>query len=152
MKLSPNTRYAIRLLFELRGLCQPVSTAFLSEKTGIALRTVETIHGVLRQKGITSGTVGARGGIMLTVPLSEISLGKLISLLDSGVEFAVCCGEKANECPNQGGCEIRAVWNGVSAEVQAQLDAVSLEAILGKYPVSGGAVLLNTMQPKRRSS
>lgn len=150
MKLSPNTRYAVRLLFELKGLDQPVSTAFLAEKTGIALRTVETIHSVLRQNGITAGTVGAKGGIMLTVPLRDISLGRLISLLDNGVEFAVCCGEKANECPNQGVCEIRAVWDGVSAGVQRQLDAISLESILCRYPFADGRVVLNTMQPKEQ--
>lgn len=146
MKLSPNTRYAVRILFELAELRDPVSTAFLSEKTGISLRTVENIHAVLRQRDITSGTVGARGGLQLLRPLSEISLGRLVELFDDGVEFAVCCGDKSNECPNQSECEIRAAWNTVSSAVQAQLDAVSLESILLRYPQGVHGPILNTLQ------
>lgn len=148
MKLSPNTRYAIRVLFELNGLSEPISTAYLAEKTGMTLRTVENIHAVLRREHITAGTVGAKGGITLLAPLSSISLGKLVSLFDDGVEFAVCCGEKANECPNQSGCEIRNVWTSVSREVQRQLDAISLDAILRQYPEGLRGVIRHTFRPE----
>lgn len=133
MKLSSNTRYAIRILFELEGLKEPVSTALLAEKTGMSPRTVENIHAVLRQAKITSGTVGAKGGIQLLTPLAGVSLGRLVGLFDGGVEFAVCCGEKSNECPNQYHCEIRNVWGRVSRTVQEQLDAISLGEIKRQY-------------------
>ncbi|MDL2306958.1 Rrf2 family transcriptional regulator [Desulfovibrio sp. OttesenSCG-928-C06] len=143
MKLSPNTRYAIRILFELHGLDAPVSTAWLSEKTGISLRTVENIHAVLKQNDITSGTVGAKGGLRLMRPLSEISLGHLVLLFDDGVAFSVCCGDKSNECPNQHTCEIRTAWNHVSDAIQEQLDSVSLESVLQRYPRDGHGFVLN---------
>lgn len=148
MKLSPNTRYAIRVLFELNGLPEPISTAYLAEKTGMSLRTVENIHAVLRREGITAGTVGAKGGIRLLTPLETISLGKLVALFDGGVEFAVCCGEKSNECPNQTDCEIRRVWKTVSREVQHQLDAISLGAVLRQYPEGTYGFILNTLHPE----
>lgn len=149
MKLSPNTRYAIRILFELHGLSAPVSTAWLSEKTGITLRTVENIHAVLKRAGITSGTVGARGGLSLERPLARVSLGQLVSIFDEGVGFAVCCGEKSNDCPNRGHCGIRAAWDGVSMQVQRQLDQITLESILGSYPVApdGSGFSLNRLLP-----
>lgn len=134
MKLSPATRYAIRILLELSGLADPVSTAWLAEKTGMTLRTVENTHAVLRREHITAGTVGAKGGIRLVTPLARISLGQLVTLFDDGVEFAVCCGDKSNECPNQNCCEIRGVWKSVSRTVQDQLDAVTLETIITRYP------------------
>lgn len=136
MKLSPNTRYAIRILFELSSSRGMLSSARLAEKTGLSLRVVENIQSVLKQHGITSGTVGARGGIELVRPLAEISLGDMIMLFDGGVEFAVCCGEKSNDCPNQDTCETRSVWRGVSALIQKELNSVSLEAILRQYPHS----------------
>ena len=134
MKLSPNTRYAVRLLFELDAMRIPISIASLSERTGITLRTVENVHAVLKQHGVTDATVGPKGGITLQRPLSDISLGQLIEWFDEGVEFAVCCGEKANECPQQNSCETRAVWRGISAEVQVALNAFSLAEILRRYP------------------
>ena len=148
MRLSPNTRYAIRVLFELGGLSEPVSTAYLAEKTGMSLRTVENIHAVLRRESITAGTVGAKGGIALLVPLESLSLGKLIALFDDGVEFAVCCGDKSNECPNQSGCGIRSAWKAVSWDVQRQLDAISLDAILQQYPQGVHGVILNKFHPE----
>ena len=47
MKLSPNTRYAVRLLFELDAMRLPVSISALSQRTGITLRRVENVHTVL---------------------------------------------------------------------------------------------------------
>lgn len=134
MKLSPKVRYAVRILFELAQVVKPESTASLAEKTGMTIRTVENIHAVLRHEGITEGTVGAKGGITLVTPLSDISLGRLVDLFDDGVAIAVCCGEKSNECPNQDTCETRAVWRKISARIQAELDAISLESIFNDYP------------------
>ncbi|SBV92187.1 Transcriptional regulator (fragment) [uncultured delta proteobacterium] len=148
MKFSPNTRYAIRVLFELGGLSEPVSTAYLAEKTGMSLRTVENIHAVLRRENITAGTVGAKGGIQLLQPLADISLGTLVYLFDDGVEFAVCCGDKSNECPNQAECGIRSVWKTVSSTVQSQLDAISLDAILQQYPTESHGIVLNKFHPE----
>jgi len=147
MRLSPNTRYSIRVLFELRGLSKPVSAAYLAEKTGMPPRTVENIHAILRQAGITAGTVGAKGGITLLIPLKDISLGKLISLFDEGILFSVCSGDKANGCPNQTECDIRNVWKAVSQDVQRQLDTISLDAILQQYPKGLHGIALKKFNP-----
>lgn len=138
MKLSPNTRYAIRMLFELAGSAGPMSSLLLAEKAGLSLRVVENIQQVFKQQGITSATVGPRGGLKLEKSLAEISLGEIIRLFDNGIEFSVCCGEKSNDCPNQEFCQTRSVWRGVSALIENELNAVFLEDILLQYPKSTG--------------
>ena len=130
MKLSAKTRYAVRILFELAAASAPLSIGDMSEKTGISPRTVEDICARLRYDGISTGIVGAGGGIRLKVPLEDISLGRLVDLFEGGVEFAVCCGDKANNCPNRHVCENRAVWRKLSAKIQAELDAMPLEFLL----------------------
>jgi Rrf2 family iron-sulfur cluster assembly transcriptional regulator len=140
------------MLLELGGASEPVASAYLAEKTGMTLRTVENIHAVLRREGITAGTVGPKGGIRLLTPLKDISLGTLVYLFDDGVQFAVCCGDKSNECPNQAGCEIRKVWKAVSGEVQDRLDAISLEAIVRQYPQGPRGLILNTLRPEGADS
>lgn len=142
MKLSTNTRYAIRIIFELAGSTEPVSSAYLAERAGLTLRAVENIQAILKREGITSGTVGPKGGINLLRPLSGISLGDMVRLFDGGVEIAVCCGDKSNDCPNQDTCETRSVWRAVSGEIQRELDAVSLERILRQYPRNKGINLI----------
>jgi len=129
MKLSAKTRYAVRILFELARVSTPLAIASLSEKTGIRPRVVENICAQLRHDGISTGIVGTGGGIRLKIPLGDISLGRLVDLFEGGVAFAVCCGDKANDCPNQRVCENRAVWREVSAKIQAELDAIPLESL-----------------------
>ena len=128
MKLSVRTRYAVRILSELAAA--PLSIGDLSEKTGISPRAVEQICARLRYDGISTGIAGPGGGIRLQVPLGDISLGRLLDLFEGGVEFAVCCGDKANDCPNQSRCGNRAVWRELSAKIQAELDAIPLDALL----------------------
>ncbi|NLC23777.1 MAG: Rrf2 family transcriptional regulator [Oxalobacter sp.] len=133
MRLSANTRYAIRVIFELALAEGPLPIPALSEKVGIAQRTVENIHTVLRQHDITASTIGAKGGIHLAMPLSRISLGRMVTLFDDGVEFAVCFGNKSNDCPRQLVCDTRSVWGSISSRIQQELDAVSLDSILTQY-------------------
>ena len=133
MKLSANTRYAVRILFELHEAAGPLSINTLSQKTGIALRTIENVHAVLKQHGVTEASVGAKGGITLCRPLDAISLGRVIVWFDEGVEFAVCCGDKGNECPQQDDCRTRTAWRKVSGRVQEELDAILLSEILRDF-------------------
>lgn len=133
MKLSTNTRYAVRILFELTDAGRPLSISALSKKTGLSFRAVENVHAVLKRNGVTKGTVGAGGGITLRKSLAEISLGQLVSWFDSGVEFAVCCGEKGNDCPQQDNCMTRAAWLGVSDKIQSALDQVWLADVKRRF-------------------
>ena len=133
MNLSTSTRYAIRLLFELREPGPPVATAYLAEQTGIALKTMEKIHATMKRSGFTDGTVGMKGGIFLLVPLTEISLGQIVELFDEGIRFGVCYGNKANECPNQHCCDISSAWGKISRLVQEGLNSISLWSILQEY-------------------
>ena len=134
MKLAPNTRYAIRLLFELEAAGGPLSISALSRRTGLSFRVLENIHAVLKQNEVTDAMVGAKGGIVLRKPLGEISLGQVVAWFENGVQFSVCCGEKAYECPQQDGCATRSSWRSVSEKVQDALDGISLKEIVGQYP------------------
>ena len=90
----------------------------------------------MRYDGISTGIVGPGGGIRLEVPLGDISLGRLVYLFEDGVEFAVCCGDKANDCPNRHDCENRAVWRKVSAKIQEELDDIPLDSLLQRYDIA----------------
>lgn len=137
MKLSSNTRYAVRLLFELQGASAPLSMSLLADKTGLTLRAIENIQAILRENGLTTSTVGPGGGLSLAVPLEKISLGTLVRLFDNGVELTVCCGEKSNECPNRHRCANRSAWDDISAIVQDSLDEVSLDKVYQRYFLRG---------------
>ena len=133
MKLSAKTRYAVRILFELALTDKAVSMPLLSEKTGITLRTVESICAVLRNNNISSSRIGAGGGVLLQADIASISLGQLVQLFDGGVGLFVCCGDKGNDCPMQSTCATRAVWSKISLKMQNELNAIALGDIFFAY-------------------
>ncbi len=133
MRLSTNTRYAIRLIYELYQFKSPISIAALAERINISVKIIESIHSTLKQQGITKAIIGANGGIKLIRNLDQISLGEMITLFDEGVRFVVCFGNKANNCPRQSACETQSVWKTISDRIQHELDIVSLADILDEY-------------------
>ena len=133
MKLNTAIRYAVRILFALSCSQSPSSIYTLSERTGIAPRAIELTHEKLKQHGITTGVVGAKGGIALVLPLADISLGGLVAIFDGGVEFFICSGDRTNACPDMSECSMRTAWDEVSERVQDVLNALSLEEIFRNY-------------------
>lgn len=133
MRLSTNTRYAIRLIYELYQIRSPLPISSLAERINVSNKIIENIHSVLKQQGITEAIIGANGGIRLIRNLDAISLGEMIALFDDGVRFVVCFGNKANNCPRQSVCETQSVWKTISDRIQHELDSVSLADILDEY-------------------
>ncbi|MDR2826252.1 MAG: Rrf2 family transcriptional regulator [Deltaproteobacteria bacterium] len=126
MKFSTNVRYAIRILTKLHNAKGRLPMGTLAELTGCSLRTIEKIHSVLRENGITSGVIGAKGGIELLIPLSELTLGAIAKLFDDEVDLAVCFGDKSNDCPNVLICHRHKKWLKFSEKIQQELDTVPL--------------------------
>ncbi|MDR1241319.1 MAG: Rrf2 family transcriptional regulator [Deltaproteobacteria bacterium] len=131
MKLAVNVRYAIRIIMKLHYAAGRMTMRELAERTGLSLRAVENIHSVLRRNGITRGTIGAGGGIVLLVPLPQLSLGRIITIFDDEVDCFVCFGDKANDCPNIRMCPRHARWIKISGQIQQALDEIYLDSILG---------------------
>jgi DNA-binding IscR family transcriptional regulator len=46
----------------------------LAERVGTSKRTLEGVHAILKQHGITEGLIGPRGGLVLKRALSDIRI------------------------------------------------------------------------------
>jgi Rrf2 family iron-sulfur cluster assembly transcriptional regulator len=132
MQLSVNTKYAIRLISALSEIPQPVSAASISEQIGLSLRAVETVHAVLRRHGITEALCGARGGIRLALPLSDITVGKLMRCFGDGADFKGCRATRLSDCPTQSECAACSNWDNISVRIQDFLDEITLKEIIGQ--------------------
>ena len=133
MILSTNTRYAIRLIYELHQVKAPLSITALAERINVSNKVIENIHAELKRHGITDAIIGANGGIRLLKSIDKISLGQMIALFDNGVRFVVCFGNKSNNCPRQSVCETQSVWKTISNRIQHELDGISLADILDEF-------------------
>lgn len=133
MILSSNTRYAIRLIYELHQVKSPLSITALAKRINVSNKVIENVHAELKKHGITDTIIGANGGIRFLRNIEDISLGEMIELFDSGVRFVVCFGNKSNNCPRQSVCETQSVWKTISNRIQHELNSISLADILDEF-------------------
>ncbi|MDR2605434.1 MAG: Rrf2 family transcriptional regulator [Desulfovibrio sp.] len=130
MRLSVNTRYAIRMLCTLAQADRPVSLAALAERIGTSKRALENVHALLKRHGITEGSVGPRGGLTMKRALSDIRVGELLLLFDDAVDLSMCRTGRSACCPEGQQCPSRVNWRAVSSRLQDMLNAVTLKEIM----------------------
>jgi Rrf2 family protein len=118
------------MLCTLAQADRPVSLAALAERIGTSKRALENVHALLKRHGITEGSVGPRGGLVVKRALSDISVGDLLLLFDDAVELSMCRTGRAASCPEGQQCPSRVNWKAVSARLQDVLNAVTLKEIM----------------------
>lgn len=110
----------------------PISAAKLAEHTGIPVKFVEKIVRPLKSAGFVKSVRGALGGHYLGCQPQDITLGSVVRLMDGGIRLAQCETHDAqcNTCPD---CKTREVWRGVTETLERELDAITLEKMLGNH-------------------
>lgn len=83
--VSNRCRYALRAMLELvkREGTGPASIGKIAESQHIPARFLETILRQLRQAGYTASQRGKKGGYVLALQASEISLGEVMRLFEA---------------------------------------------------------------------
>ncbi|MCR5814240.1 MAG: Rrf2 family transcriptional regulator [Desulfovibrio sp.] len=130
MKLSAKTRYAARILFCMaQHDSNPVSSSFLSAKTGISAQFIEQILRQLRLAGITDSVRGAKGGHVLLRTPKEVSIGTILTIMEGGMELSSCLS-CPDSCERYSDCAMHGVWGNLQASLNKTLDSITLEDVL----------------------
>lgn len=127
MKVSAKARYAVRLLLDLamhkdQG---PVRTADLSDHTGISVRFIEQILQPLKKAGLVQSTRGAAGGYVLSADPKEISMGRIIRIIEGNLCLTHCCEDPKN-CHRSPSCRSHRAWVRVTQVLEAELEGISI--------------------------
>lgn len=134
MKLSTRGRYGTRALLEL-ALHQgegPVSLKDVAQKQEISLQYLEHLITPLIAGGIIKSTRGARGGVALARPASEVRLSEIIQLLE-GSTAPVECVDKPEMCERSAACATRDVWGELKEVIHNVLQATTLEDLVERH-------------------
>jgi len=131
MKLSLRGEYALRALIVL-GL-NPGSDVLriqsISQQQNIPKRFLEQILNDLRTAGILESKRGLAGGYRLRVPPEEITLAKVIRLIEGPLAPVSCVSENFYEkcsCPDEEKCGIRSIMKEVRDAIVQILEGVTL--------------------------
>jgi Rrf2 family protein len=148
MKLSKRTRYGFRLMVELalnfdKG---PLSIREIAKAQCISEKYLEQIIIQLKTMGPVTAVRGPKGGYMLSLPPSRITLKSLFDILE-GSDGIIECVQNPSACRRVGNCLSRKIWVTLDENIRATLNSTTLEDL-----ITGGPGDLNTVRSGIRGS
>ena len=138
MKLSKRGEYALRALIDF-GIAHELGRPMLKigelvEKERLPVKFLEQILTQLRGAGYIETKRGKAGGYFLAKPARDISLGKVIRLIDGPLAPISCVSVTAYEpcsCPDEAHCGLRMLMLDVRNAIARILDRYVLADVVG---------------------
>jgi Rrf2 family protein len=137
MKLSVKGEYALRALIVLgmNAGKDVVRIQTISEQQNIPKRFLEQILNDLRAAGILESRRGLGGGYRLKLLPEQITLAKVIRLIEGPLAPVSCVSERFYEkcsCPSEEKCGIRSIMQEVRDAIVRILEGVTLAELCAR--------------------
>lgn len=133
--LSKKTQYTLRALYSLsRTYGQgPTLSSKIAKEEAIPQDFLENILLYLKREGLVSSKKGKGGGYALLSPPDEVTLGRVIRLMEGPLAPLPCASEtayrKCDECVDDRFCGTRMVMREVRDEIARILDKTTLAQV-----------------------
>ncbi|ADI84179.1 MULTISPECIES: RrF2 family transcriptional regulator [Geobacter] len=134
--ISKKTKYALKAMLYLareqdKG---PILIADLARDERIPKKFLELILLALKNAGVLQSKKGKGGGYYLAQPPREISMGRIIRILEGPLAPVQCVSEtsyaRCEECDDEWSCGIRLVMKDVRDAMATILDGATLADVL----------------------
>ena len=138
MRITLESDYALRIVSALAAEQGITDAKSLSEKTSVTIRfTLKILHKLV-QGGIISSFKGINGGYKLKESPADITLKRVIELIDGPIIIARCLGN-GGECSlnqDKSACIYHHIFDTISLDVAKKLNAITIADILsGNYKI-----------------
>ncbi|TET42938.1 MAG: Rrf2 family transcriptional regulator [Dehalococcoidia bacterium] len=140
MKLSTKGRYGVRALLDLalhqdEGL---VPLKDIARRQEVSLPYLEHLITPLVAAGLVKSTRGARGGVSLIKPPSEIKLSEAVQLLEGSIA-PVDCVNDPKLCHRSAYCVTRDIWSEMKNAMSQVLDSTTIQDLVERQRQKGQA-------------
>lgn len=138
MKLSTRGRYGLRALLDL-ALHQGEGLVLLKDiarRQEVSLPYLEHLIATLIAAGMVKSTRGARGGVSLLKPPSEIKLSEVVQLLEGSITPVDCVNNPAL-CHRSTFCVTRDIWVEMKEAMSQVLDSTTLQDLVERQKRKG---------------
>jgi len=141
MKLTTRSRYGTRMMLDMaqHGGDGPVRIKDIAARQGVSVKYLEKLVRELKDAGLVTSRRGPRGGHLVAKPLTDISVGDIVRVLEGELSLVVC-DDHGRPCPRQGACPTRRVWMEAAKAMHDKLDAISLADLLASADTSPSGV------------
>lgn len=133
MKISTKGRYGLKALIDLAMYAnsEVVTLKSISERQNISEGYLEQIFSVLRKNGLVIGRKGAQGGYSLSKPVSDITIGEILRVLEG--ELGLVDVKKSAPADKLEKCINENLWNIINENINNYFDGITLEDLVNKY-------------------
>lgn len=132
MRITLESDYALRIITALAEHNELIDAGTLSQDTQVTQRfTLKILHKLVQGDFVTSQK-GAKGGYKLKRSPSQITLKSVIELIDGPIGIVRCLGNEEGCTLNtdKTACIYHHIFDRISFEVAAKLDAITIEDII----------------------
>lgn len=140
LRLSTKGQYAVRAMVSLACHAQandkPVTLKDISVWEGISLSYLEQLFVKLRKGRIVKSVRGPGGGYVLAKPLSMISVGEVISVVEEPLNPVACLDSGAIGCARAPRCITQNVWKGLAEKIAEFLNSITIEDLSAEVKAS----------------
>ena len=134
MRITSESDYALRIVTALARHSEVVDAKTLSDETSVTLRfTLKILHKLVTD-GIVASYKGVKGGYLLKQPPQEITLLKIIELIDGPIAI-VRCLDREEGCTlnnDKTACIYHYIFNSISADVAKRLSGITIADAINK--------------------
>jgi Rrf2 family cysteine metabolism transcriptional repressor len=138
MKLSTKGRYGVRALLDL-ALHQREGLILLKDiarRQEVSLPYLDHLITPLIAAGLVKSTRGARGGVSLIKPPSEIKLSEVVQLLEGSIA-PVDCVNDPKVCHRSAYCVTRDIWSEMKNAMSQVLDSTTIQDLVERQRQKG---------------
>lgn len=131
MKLSTQSRYGVRAIFDIAYNAQGLETQVkdISRRQGISPRYIEQIFQKLKKGGILGSKRGPLGGYFLKKKPEEISIGQIIRITEGNINPVDCINpkDKKKSCEKSGSCVTQIIWKEAGNKLKEYFDSITIK-------------------------
>lgn len=113
----------------------------LAGATQLPQPTVSKILKLLSRGGVLDSHRGVKGGYSLATHPDEITVARLIEVLDGPIAFTECIEDAPGECSQEAFCQLRGNWQRINRAIRDALEDISLAELA--TPMSPSLVQLS---------
>lgn len=131
MKISVRSRYGLKAMVDLtiNSVTGPVAIKQIAQRQNISDRYLEQVFSLLKKDGLINSIKGQNGGYSLNENPRDITLEKLLQVLEGDLLFA----ETQENKDVLDGCIIDMVWKKIDNNVLEIIQNVTLFDLVEEY-------------------
>jgi len=133
LSLSQKCQYAVRAVLELSKRYDqgPVSAGEIADRQAIPQRFLEIILNELKPTGLIDSRRGIKGGYYLSLPPRQITVGRVIRLIEGPLDPVRCVGDQNTKCcPLRDKCSLIQLWDKAREAVEKVYDSANFQELV----------------------